>query len=81
MKEILGEGCSIASDFALVHLGAAEKAIRQARAARPGLARARAWERAALQFRKAGRELAKAELATLARMREALADERKERGG
>jgi hypothetical protein len=77
MKEILGERCSIASDFVLVHLGAAAKAIRQASAARSSVGRARAWERVALQYRKAGRELAKAELAALARMREALAEERK----
>lgn len=69
MKEILGERTSVLADFATVHVGAAVIAVRRASAARPGVARARAWRRAAEQFRKAQGELVKAELHALEQAR------------
>jgi hypothetical protein len=60
VKEVLGEEASVAADFARVHIGAAEIAMRRGSAARPGVGRVRAWRRAAEQFEKAQAELAKA---------------------
>ncbi len=69
---VLGEAASVACDFARVHVGAAEIAMREARRARTPIAQAKAWERVALQLRKAGRELAKGELAAIERARTAV---------
>lgn len=77
MREILGEKASISVDFARVHVGAAEIQMRKAQVARSPVARARAWERAALQLRKAQGELAKAELAAIEHTRELAAAVRK----
>jgi hypothetical protein len=69
LRELLGEEVSVASDLATVHVGAALSAAARAGRARSG-SRARVqWERAALQFRKAGRAIAEAELAALERAR------------
>lgn len=78
--EILGEKASISADFARVHIGAAELSLRRAEAARSPVARARAYERAALQFRKAQFELAKAEHAAIGRTRELAAAVREGKG-
>lgn len=71
MTEILGETASVRTDFARVHVGAAEIAMRRASAARSPKVARREWERAAVQLRKAQLLLAEAELAAIERVRSA----------
>ncbi len=70
MVEIPGEVISLRADAAWIHLGAALRAVLQARDASAAKAR-KAWTRAAHQLRKAQHELAEAELLALQRAREA----------
>lgn len=76
MREVLGEKASVLLDFALVNIGRAAKAVREASAARSPKVARREWERAAEQLRKAQAELARAELAALERTRSASAADR-----
>lgn len=70
MIQVLGEACSIAADLAVASICCALKAVVQARTARAGSARRRAWERAAASFRAGSRSLAEAEQVALKRAAE-----------
>jgi hypothetical protein len=71
MREVLGERVSVLVDLAVVHLGAVVAGVFRIAATRSAEARAKIWERVAVQARKAGEACTAAELAALERGREA----------
>lgn len=67
--EVPGDAASVEGDVALVHLAAAARELWRAQRARGAMDRAKAFERAARQFRKAQLAAGRAELVTLERAR------------